>query len=96
MIAAVLAMIVTIARRNSYMAAHNAAPPEVFHTVNNGYWGELCEQCKRCGNLQIVSPHMNGNHGYGCNTYPLHNGDDVCPKFERVDDEEMRYRGLRK
>lgn len=61
---------------------------------NNGHWDELFEQCKRCVNLQIMSLHMDGNHVYACNKYPLRNGDYVCPRFERVDDEEMQYRGL--
>lgn len=47
-----------------------------------GRWEELSLQCRECVNRRITSLRMDGNHIYGCGTYPLKRG-DKCPRFEQ-------------
>ena len=56
--------------------------------INNGHWNELCEQCKKCLNLQIMSLKMDGNHYYYCPKYHLHDANQPCPRFEEETGEE--------
>ena len=46
---------------------------------NQGYIENICEQCKNCDNLKVVSLDMGGHHYYACGKFPLTNPDIECP-----------------
>ena len=52
---------------------------------NQGYWDDLCEQCKECGNLHVLSARMDGNCYYHCGKYPLKDSDEICPKYMQAE-----------
>lgn len=54
--------------------------------VNHGKWEELPDQCKQCQNIKVASVHMDGNHYYACGKYPLHDSNEVCPKFAKSEE----------
>ena len=52
---------------------------------NQGYWDELCEQCKGCINLHMLSVRMDGNCYWHCGKYPLKNSNEICPKYMQAE-----------
>ena len=52
---------------------------------NQGYWDELCEQCKGCVNLHVLSARMDGNCYWHCDKYPLKDSNEICPKYMQAE-----------